>query len=108
MLQERKHWLKCESKNCLKSIDDHFIHSDEILSEPEDLLALIFEITGLSSSRVKGATFIDGGLYFGTGRGRGGHGISFQIVVAKYSAMVSNLLVESQMPCEFLTIGGVG
>ena len=85
-----------------------FIHSEETLSDPGDLLVLIFAMTGLSSSSEKGATLIEGGAYLGIGSGRGGKGISFQIVVAKYSAMVSSLLVESQMPWEFLTIGGVG
>ena len=96
--QDKKHWLKCESRNCLKSVEDHFIHSEKILSDPEDLFALILAIMGLSSSREKGCTLTEGGAYFGTGRGREGEGMLFQMFEAKNSAMVSSLLVESQIP----------
>ena len=108
MVHDRKHWLRCESKNCLKSVEAHLIHSEKILSEPEDLLALIFAIIGLSSSKENGATLMDGGAYFGAGRGRAGRGMEFQMFAAKYSAMVSSLLEESHIPWRFLTTGGVG
>ena len=108
MVHDRKHWLRCESKNCLKSVEAHLIHSEKILSEPEHLFALILAIMGLSSSKEKGFTLMDGGAYRGAGRGRAGKGMLFQIFVAKYSAMVSSLLVESHIPWRFLTTGGVG